>query len=126
MRSKNNLRLNIPLFDDRRLVAVRERQVKIDQDGLVWHGKVLDAPFSLVTLAAVRNVLVGNFMTSDGSYFQLRYLGNGVHSLRQVDPSKARWKANHDWPPAYRDYLSCGAQVGAKGADSGWKAITSF
>lgn len=87
LRSINNHRLRLPLFD-RQITLVRERQETIGRKGFVWHGKVDGQQDSSVTLSTVGNVIVGHITTDDGRTYQIRYAGNGVHALQEVDQSK--------------------------------------
>ena len=87
LRSTENQTLTLPLFDDDSLMLVRDRQEQMDR-GFIWYGKVANEPFSMVVLSLVGDVLIGNIMTQDGKTYEIRYLGNLVHSLRQTDQSK--------------------------------------
>jgi hypothetical protein len=88
LRSKDNQRISLPLFDRTTLTLVRERQESVSKRGFVWYGKVAGQPDSSVVISTVGEVVVGNIMTADGKTYQIRYTGNGVHSLRQIDQSK--------------------------------------
>ena len=52
----------------------------------MWIGHVEDEALSEVTMVANDGVLVGNIRGPDG-YFQIRYVGDGVHAVREIDPS---------------------------------------
>jgi hypothetical protein len=87
LRAAENRRLILPLFDGTSLTLVRDRQEQMKK-GLIWYGKVAGEPLSAVTLSLVGEVVIGNIMTQEGKIYQIRYLGNRVHSLRQIDQSK--------------------------------------
>lgn len=88
IRAKDNQRISLPLFDRTVLTLVRERQENISKRGFVWYGKVAGQPESSAVISTVGEVVVGNIMTEDGKIYQIRYTGNGVHSLREINQSK--------------------------------------
>ncbi len=88
LRGKDNQRIVLPLFDRTVLTLVRERQENISKRGFVWYGKIANQPDSSVVISTVGEVVIGNIMTEKGKTYQIRYTGNGVHSLREIDPSK--------------------------------------
>jgi hypothetical protein len=79
--------ITLPLFDGEMTVEL-DRMERIGKDGEVWHGKVAKEPRSMVTLAAVGDVLIGDVLTEAGRTYEIRYLGEGVHTLREVDLGK--------------------------------------
>jgi hypothetical protein len=79
--------LTLPVFDGEITVEL-DRMERVGEDGEVWHGKVAKQPRSIATLAVVGEVLVGNVLTEDGQAFEIRYLGEGVHTLSEVDLSR--------------------------------------
>ena len=81
-------RLTVPLFDGATVILTRSRVETTREGGFLWHGKIADQPGSHVILSAVGDVLIGNIATQNGERYQIRYLGQGLHSLRQIDPSK--------------------------------------
>jgi hypothetical protein len=81
-------RLTVPLFDGATVILARNRVETTREGGFLWHGKIADQPGSFVILSAVGEVLIGNIATQNGERYQIRYLGQGVHSLRQIDQSK--------------------------------------
>lgn len=88
LRSKDNGRLSIPLIDGTRLVLIRDRQEQVPKNGLVWYGKVAEQPQSVVILSLIGESLIGNITTQARKIYQVRYIGNGVHSLREIDQSR--------------------------------------
>jgi hypothetical protein len=87
-----NRRLLLPLFKNAEVVLVRDEKESGPSDVSVWEGEVEGQPGSMAILATAKNVLVGDVMTRDPKgafgFYQIRYLGNGVHVLREVDQSK--------------------------------------
>lgn len=88
VRARANQRLLLRLFDRTNLTLVKVRQEMAGKRGLIWHGRVADDPDSAVTLSVVGETLIGNVMTGKGQLYQIRYVGNGVHELREIDQSK--------------------------------------
>lgn len=76
--------LTLPLFDGEMTLEL-DRMETMGDNGQVWHGKVAKEPRSMVTLAAVGEVLIGNVLTEGGQTYAIRYLGGGVHALNEVD-----------------------------------------
>lgn len=92
LRSEANQSLELALFDGVRLELVREKQESAP-GGFVWVGRVAGQEQSLATLSVVDDVVSGNITTQDGSVYQLRYVGFGVHAVRQIDHSKFKEEA---------------------------------
>jgi hypothetical protein len=88
LRGQKNSRLIVPLMDGTRLNIVRDRQEQAPKNGLIWYGKVADEPRSSVVLSLKGEALIGNIRTQRGKIYHIRYLGEGVHSLSEVDQSK--------------------------------------
>lgn len=66
--------LNINLFGDRKIVAVRDRDQRSENGDSIWVGKVLGEPFSRVTIASSGGVIAG-------SVELVRYGGSEVYEL---------------------------------------------
>ncbi|MTW21451.1 M12 family metallo-peptidase [Allochromatium palmeri] len=79
--------LNLNLFDDTDLVAVRDSVVKDARGGSVWLGHIQDYPDSEVVLAARGKVLMGT-VSVDGRFFEIVYVGGNTHAVRELDPNK--------------------------------------
>lgn len=78
-------RIVLNLFDDTVLTATRER-VDPASAGYVWIGRIEGAPDSEVSLAVGDGVLLGN-IRAGGTVYQVRYAGDGLHTVSQLDPS---------------------------------------
>jgi hypothetical protein len=87
LRTQGPQRLSLALFDGARMNLLLERQERMP-GGFVWVGRVEGLAQSLVTLSTVDDVVVGNIETGEGALYQLRYEGNAIHSLREVDPAR--------------------------------------
>lgn len=81
-------RLVVPLFDREVIVLTHDSSEDTGKNSFIWHGKVGEDPGSVATLSVVNEVLIGNITTQKGDSFQIRYIGRGVHSLREIDQSK--------------------------------------
>ena len=85
-------RITLPLFDDSVVVLVRDETEAATGDVIVWEGEVEGQPGSMAILATLKDIVVGDVMTRspEGAFgfYQIRYLGNRVHTLMEVDQSK--------------------------------------
>jgi peptidyl-Asp metalloendopeptidase len=82
-REKKTIRLN--LFPDRAYTAwVRQTEITRNQE-IIWQGGLEGTPGSEVTLVMKNGLLVGN-VSFPGGRFQIRFLGDGIHRIREVDP----------------------------------------
>jgi hypothetical protein len=92
LQGKDNKRFRLPLFGRASVVLVQDRQEAPRKDTLIWYGHVDGQPGSSVILSNVREALAGDVMTRDRTgklgFYQIRYIGNGVHILNQIDQSK--------------------------------------
>ncbi|HRX70721.1 MAG: fibronectin type III domain-containing protein [Candidatus Competibacteraceae bacterium] len=102
--------LNLNLFDDTHLTAVRDRVVENFQGssvlaanlfplafkrtvvenlrgGLAWVGHIDGEKNSEVVLAAKGNVLMGTVRTQD-RFFEIVYVNGNTHAVRELDPNK--------------------------------------
>jgi hypothetical protein len=78
--------LLLNLFDDLAYTIVADR-VEPVSGGFTWVGHAQGFDGSLVTLASVDGAIAGNLQVPDG-VFVVRYLGDGVHEVAQIDPDK--------------------------------------
>jgi hypothetical protein len=80
---KKSVRLN--LFPDTSYTAwVRQTEITRNQE-TIWQGGLEGSPGSEVTLVRKDNLLVGN-VSFPGGRFQIRFLEDGFHHIREVDP----------------------------------------
>jgi hypothetical protein len=93
LQSSDNSRLRLPLFEGGEVVLVRDRPVEAPRkDTLIWYGHVDGQPGSTAILSNVREALAAAVWTRNRAgkiaVYEIGYLGNGVHALRQIDQSK--------------------------------------
>lgn len=93
------LRLN--LFPDVTLTARRERLDTPSRDRIVWIGRIEDSPAGSAMFAVSGGVLIGNVQAGTRS-FQLRYVGDGVHTVAEVDAQS--------YPPEHSPQVPPGRQ----------------
>lgn len=85
LRSGASPSVELPLFDGMKpLVLVRDR-TEAAPGGFVWLGHVAGQAQSQAVLSVVDDVVSGNITTLEGEVYQLRYAGNGIHALRQIN-----------------------------------------
>jgi len=105
LRGKDNNRFRLPLFGAAAVVIVRDRQETPRPNTLIWYGRVEGQAGSSVILSNVGEALAGDLMTNDRNdrfgIYQIRYLGNRVHVLNQIDPSRfPREDPSNQKPPS--------------------------
>ena len=77
--------LIVNLFDDAIFRAVLDRR-EVRSKSVIWLGHIEGIDKSQVTLVIEDAVMAGNIRLP-GAYFQVRYVGPGLHSVRQIDES---------------------------------------
>jgi hypothetical protein len=75
--------LTLNLFPDVSLTAVLDR-VDTQPNGFTWIGHVDGTSNSQVTLVVQDKVMAGSITLTDKIY-QVRYAGNGVHAIQQIN-----------------------------------------
>jgi hypothetical protein len=78
--------LGLNLFDNVCFTAVIDRLELRTIDNFSWIGHIKGMEPSEVILVLKDSQMVGNIRGPDG-YFQIRYVGDGVHAVREIDPS---------------------------------------
>ncbi len=78
--------VTLPLFPDVTMQLVRD-ELRETPRGIVWRGHVADDPSSGAIFVIHGEVVVGNIFTRERT-FELRYAGNGVHEIREIDGTK--------------------------------------
>ena len=78
--------LILNLFDDVVHTALLDRVEYNPGNGFTWLGHLAGEPYSQVTLVVGDGALAGN-ITTTGAFFQVRYAGNGVHAVSEIDQS---------------------------------------
>lgn len=95
-------RISMRLFGNTTIILNRS-SVEQQKDGLIWKGAIANQRGSSATFIVVGDVVTGNILTSGRTMYQIRYLGNGVHSLQEIDRTKFRPEAEPTEPPAAAD-----------------------
>ena len=80
-------RLTLNLFPDVCVIARRERATDLGRGTVQWEGRVQGASPGTATLVIDDAVMVGTIRIGREVY-EIRYLGEGVHVVTDVDPSK--------------------------------------
>jgi hypothetical protein len=93
LRSEKSTIISVPLFDNSTIRITRDELRRVDRDLVIWKGTIADQPSSNAVFVIKGNVVVADIITADNRIFQIRYIGNRVHSLRQIDQSKFRPEA---------------------------------
>lgn len=79
-------RVPLDLFDDAKFTAVLSKIEETSVGKFVGSGALAEVPGSFVTLVSKGNILVANIHTPTKIY-EIRYLGNGLHAVNEIDPS---------------------------------------
>ena len=107
--------ISLPLFGNTRIVLNRS-SVEQQRNGLIWKGEIANQQGSSATFVIVGDVVTGQIITTSGNGYQIRYLGNGVHSLQEIDRTKFPAEGNSTEPPPQPDQDRNQAQVLAAAA----------
>jgi hypothetical protein len=78
--------LTLNLFDDLVMAASLDRVEPSYGGGHTWVGRVQGEPFSTVALVVTEGMMAGTVASPQG-LFKIGYAGDGVHAVREVDPS---------------------------------------
>jgi hypothetical protein len=78
--------LGLNLFSDVLFTAIRDREELNPTGGFSWLGHIHGVEHSHVTLVVKDGIMVGN-ITLPRAFYQVRYAGNGVHAVHQIDQS---------------------------------------
>lgn len=87
--------LNLNLFDDVFLVAIRDRIEKSDKGYALWIGHIEDDETSQVVLAFKGKVMMGTVDTQ-GKSFEIVYVSGNTHAVRELDLKKVPEKYEPD------------------------------
>ncbi|MCH8241484.1 MAG: hypothetical protein IH897_02605, partial [Planctomycetes bacterium] len=93
--------LNFNLFRDVQLQGMVTGVTAQSALGSVFAGHLLGIKDGRFMLAVQGDVVLGNIRAPGVGYFQIRYLGNGVHDVREIDES--------EFPPCATDEHDDGA-----------------
>lgn len=87
LRNQQRKTLSAQLFDRKTIILNRET-LETQKNALIWKGTIVNQPGSRVTFVIVNNVVIGDIVTSEFKIYQIRYIGNRIHVLREIDQSK--------------------------------------
>jgi hypothetical protein len=73
-------------FSDVTFTAIKDRMEKRGPNRYTWFGRIKGVKHSQVILTVENGSLAGN-ITLDGQMYQVRDIGNGMHSVREIDQS---------------------------------------
>ena len=82
--------LELVIFNNKTLKLTLDRVEAIPRKGLIWYGKIENRPGTSVVLSLVRKTLSGDIDGRGNIAYQIRFIGNGVYSFRQIDATKFR------------------------------------
>jgi hypothetical protein len=80
-------RIALNLFPDVCVIAQRERATDVGRGQVQWEGRVPGAQPGTATLVIDGAIMVG-LIRIGADVYEIRYLGEGVHVVTDVDPSK--------------------------------------
>ncbi len=78
--------VTLPLFPDVTMQLVRD-ELRETPRGTAWRGRVAGDPSSGAIFVIRGGIVVGNIFTRERT-FELRYVGNDVHEIREIDATK--------------------------------------
>ena len=92
--------LRFDLFDDAWFTGIVERVESRAPNSYTAAGRLVNEPNGHFALAVENGVLVGNIrIPTRQAFYQIRYLGQGAHVVRQIDESQFPPCANADFEP---------------------------
>lgn len=81
--------VTLPLFDGKTIQISRLSASAETAGVFIWKGLYMDKGYTgNAIFVTVGQVVIGNIITPDGKMFQVRYQGNGIHSIREIDQTK--------------------------------------
>jgi hypothetical protein len=94
-------RIRFLLFDGRGLTGVIDKVENRAADNFTLFGHVEQQPLSTFALSVNAETVVGSVQTVDLGSYQVRYVGQGIHEIRELNPSRfPRCGVAPDGPPA--------------------------
>jgi hypothetical protein len=84
--SKQQITFKLNLFDNVALTAVIDKTESVQAGSISFIGRVAGVKESSVILSVYDGVMSGN-ITVSGAFYQVRYVGEGVHAVYQIDQS---------------------------------------
>ena len=87
-RDGNILRLN--LFDDVTLDAVLTKRIKRSPSSYTWSGHIVGRRLGTFALSVEENVMIGSITLPGEAAYQIRYLSDSLHEIREIDLTRIR------------------------------------
>ncbi|MEO6610581.1 MAG: M12 family metallo-peptidase [Chitinophagaceae bacterium] len=84
--SNNLLKIILPGHDS--LIIEKKRRDSDTAGKFAWFGVIQHDPGSFVLFSAVSHVITGRIIKSTGKQYRISYLGNNIHEIAEMDPSK--------------------------------------
>ena len=80
-------RLVMDLFNDALYTVILERVENNSPDGktLTWWGHIAEVQGGRVILVSTDGIMSGNIRLPDGTFYQIRYAGEDLHVIREID-----------------------------------------
>ncbi len=85
----------------------------------IWSGKIAGLKLSRVSIAITDNIVAGTLRTGDGRFFQIGYVGNGVHVVKEIDEAKRPVEGRPLQPPVGQGTLIEPSPPSGSASDSG-------
>ncbi len=101
------------LFDNTTVeVGIESIESSTDEEHLVYQGSINNANFSEVTLvkSLESDLIVGNIRVDD-QYYQIRYVAEEIHTIREIDASQFPNADEHDSDSNLEDLISEDTEV---------------
>ncbi len=86
IRTKKAKALTLNLFEDVIFTVIFDRIEQKRSGSISWIGRLKGVAYSQVILVVEGNMMAGN-ITMPGAIYQVRYAGNGVHAIYEIDQS---------------------------------------
>ncbi|GEM_PF-1426812 len=80
--------MNVNLFPDRELKLTVDEQRRTEFGGYAFRGQIGDDPLSTGLFVTQNGVMAGVVNIPGEGAFKIQYVGNGIHQIVELDPSK--------------------------------------
>ncbi|SHF29640.1 hypothetical protein SAMN05443144_10768 [Fodinibius roseus] len=108
---QNEQPIELNIVPDKSMVMGKKETEQLDDGGLYWEG-TLQNRIGEVRLVADNEGVVGYLKApSDSLFYKFQPIGDGLHAVIQVDPSKAIPDHSSDNPSGPPDYGDCSREA---------------
>lgn len=80
--------LHFDLFEDVSFNAYFDYVIERGPNSFTWFGDLIGDSFGTFSLAFEDDVVIANLRVPGKGLYQIKYLADGLHEIRQIDPSK--------------------------------------